>query len=298
MRIKILMNGTLVLMLAVLAAGCGPGFEKNFDDYMASMEEVHALDTEYDEKMAQLDIDGLPEEVSPRNSEINLEKLMSISEALDQEIVPVVAQMNDKAVNIQVTDDQLVELHETYIESMEVKQDFVQGLNDYVETYALSVRSTEELIQLSQDFMKNQSERDEVIDSAIKELESREVDSIISQINENSTELEEESQILQLDESQSTKMAHIDNTMLPLIDSHIETLNQMNLETDSAMRVRSLTLEMYYGFRKYYQERKNTMDYNNRLQELQLQNILPLRETYEELDREYDAQIEEIESEL
>ncbi|MFC3420286.1 EMYY motif lipoprotein [Salinicoccus hispanicus] len=292
------MNGILMVIFAMLAAGCGSGLDENFEDYMASMEEVHALDTEYENKMAELDIDSLPEEVSPRNPDINLEKLTTISEALDQEIMPVITQMNDKVGNIEVVDDQLVDLHDTYKESLEVKQDFVQGLNDYVETYAFSVRSNEELIQLSQDFMDNQRERDEVIDAASSGMETEEIDSIISQINENSTELEEESEILQLDESQATKMAHIDNTLLPLIDSHIETLNQMNLDTDSAVRVRSLTLEMYYGFRKYYQERKNTMQYNNRLQELQLQNILPLRETYEELDQEYNVQIEEIESEL
>ncbi|MFC3389435.1 EMYY motif lipoprotein [Salinicoccus sesuvii] len=295
---KILINIALILIFVVLAAGCGSNFDAEFDDYMTSMEEVHALDEEYDEKIAQLDIDDLPEEVSTRNSEVNLEKLISISETLDQEIVPVVERMNDKVVGIEVTESSLVDLHETYIESMEVKQNFVQNLNDYVKTYSSSVRSTEELIQLSQDFMKNQSERDEVIESATKESESNEIEGLISQINDNSEELEEESQMLQLDESQSNKMAHIDDTMLPLIDSHIQSLNQMNLDTDRAMRVRSLTLEMYYGFKKYYQERKNTMEYNNRLQELQLQNILPLRETYEELDREYDTQIEEIESEL
>ncbi|WP_246095147.1 EMYY motif lipoprotein [Salinicoccus cyprini] len=298
MHRKILMNGVLVLMFAMLGAGCGPGLKENFEDYMTSMEDVHALDTEYENKMGQLDIDGLPEELSPRNTDIDLEKLTAISEALDQEIMPVIEQMNDKVGNIEVTNDQLADLHDTYTESLEVKQNFVQGLNDYVETYALSVRSNEELIQLSQDFMENQEERDEVIDSAGSGEETEEIDAIISQINENSAELEAESEILQLDESQVTKMEHIENVLLPLIDGHIQTFNQMNLETDSAVRVRSLTLEMYYGFRKYYQERKSSMEYNNRLQELQLQNILPLRETYEQLDEDYNAQVEEIESEL
>ena len=57
-------------------------------------------------------------------------------------------------------------------------------------------------------------------------------------------------------------------------------------------------LWMYYGFEKYYEERKNTMQYNEQLQELQLQNILPLRETYQQLDQEYYDQLNEIESEL
>ncbi len=265
---------------------------------MTDMEDVHALDSEYDEKMSQLEIGDLPEELSPRNQDIDMERLVSLSETLDQEIMPHVTQMKDAVETVEVSNEELVELHDSYIESLDLKQSFVQQLNDYIETYYMSVRSNEALIQLSQTFMENQEERDAVIDSISSEDETEEIDALIAQINENSTELEEESEVLQQDESRVEKMAHIDEVMLPLINDHIESLNQMNLETDRGVRVRSLTLEMYYGFEKYYQERKNTMQYNEQLQELQLQNILPLRETYQQMDEEYYERLNEIESEL
>ncbi|WP_342388512.1 EMYY motif lipoprotein [Salinicoccus bachuensis] len=289
---------TFVLLSVFLLVGCTSGFRADFESYMTGMEDVHALDSEYDEKMSQLEIGDLPEELSPRNQDIDMERLASLSEALDQEIMPLVTRMEDAMGDVEVSNEELVELHDSYIESLDLKQSFVQQLNDYIETYYMSVRSNEALIQLSQTFMENQEERDAVIDSISSEDETEEIDALVAQINENSAELEEESEVLQQDESRVEKMEHIDEVMLPLINDHIQSLNQMNLETDRGVRVRSLTLEMYYGFEKYYQERKNTMQYNERLQELQLQNILPLRETYQQLDKEYYQQLNEIESEL
>lgn len=287
-----MMLGTLLL------AGCTSGFQADVESYMANMEDVHVLDSEYDEKMSQLEIDDLPETLSPRNEEIDTERLAALSETLDEEIMPIVTQMEEAVADIEVSNEELVDIHESYLESLELKSTFVQQLSDYTETYYRSVHSNETLIQLSQTFMKNQKERDAVIDSISGEDETEEMDAIVAQINENSAALEAEAEMLQQDESRAEKMEHIDEVMIPLINAHIQSLNEMNLETDRGVRVRSLTLEMYYGFEKYYEERKNTMEYNEQLQELQLQNILPLRETYQQLDQEYYDQLNEIESEL
>ncbi|MBY8910296.1 EMYY motif lipoprotein [Salinicoccus roseus] len=294
-KISIIVSMVLGILLL---AGCTSSFQADVESYMASMDDVHVLDSEYDEKMSQLEIGDLPETLSPRNEEIDMERLASLIETLDEEIMPIVTQMEEAVAGIEVSNEELAEIHESYLESLELKGTFVQQLSDYTETYYMSVRSNESLIQLSQTFMENQEERDAVIDSISDEAETEEMDAIVTQINENSTALEEEAEMLQQDESRAEKMEHIDEVMLPLINEHIQSLNEMNLETDKGVRVRSLTLEMYYGFEKYYEERKNTMQYNEQLQELQLQNILPLRETYQQLDQEYYDQLNEIESEL
>ncbi|WP_411843492.1 EMYY motif lipoprotein [Salinicoccus sp. HZC-1] len=290
--------GLLLFFSLIILAGCSNKMEEDMKQYMSDMEEIHKLNDEFTSQASALDYEYLPEELSSRNADVDTERLEAISEKLEQDILPLADQMAEKIKGIEVNNEELVEPHDSFKESIELKQDFAQQLDDYVQTYLMSVRSNEELIGLSQSFMENQGERDKVIESATSDMETDEIDRLIDQINKNSESLESESKLLQGDESIDEKQKHIDNVMAPLIDEHIQSLNQMNLETESAIRVRSLSLEMYYEFEKYYQERKNAMTYNEKLQGLQLQNIIPMKETYEKLDEKYFDRINEIESEL
>ena len=265
---------------------------------MADMEEIHGLDEEFTLAADSLDYEYLPEELSSRSVDVDTERLESISTKLEEDILPVADQMAEEIETVEVNNEELAEMHDSFRESVEIKQDFARQLDEYVEAYLMSVRSNEELIELSQSFMENQKARDGIIEKTDDTDAVGEIDGLIEQINENSESLESESQLLQGDGSIDEKQKHIDEEMMPAIEEHIESLNQMNLETESAIRIRSLSLEMYYGFEKYYQERKNTMTYNERLQDLQLQSIIPMKETYQKLDENYYSRIDEIESEL
>lgn len=268
------------------------------EKYMSDMEEIHKLNDEFTSEANALDYEYLPEELSTRNADVDTERLETISEKLEKDLLPPADQMAEKIENIEVNNEELIELHDSFKESVGLKQDFAQQLKDYVQTYLKSVRSNEELIKLSQSFMENQDERDAVIENATNDTASEEIDRVIEQINKNSEALEAESQLLQSDEPIDEKQKHIDEVLTPLINENIQVLNQMNLKTESAIHVRSLSLEMYYGFEKYYQERKKTMTYNEKLQDLQLQSIIPMKETYEKLDKNYHDRLNEIESEL
>lgn len=268
------------------------------EKYMSDMEEIHKLDKQYTSEAESLDYEYLPEELSSRNADVDRERLQKISSKLEEDLVPLADEMAEKIANVKVNNEELTEMHDSFKESVESKQDFARQLDEYVKAYLMSIRSNEELIKLSQSFMENQKERDEIIEKTEDGAAADEIDRIIEQINKNSEVLESKTKVLQGDESVEQKQEHIDNTVAPLIEKQIKSLNQMNLETENAIRVRSLSLEMYYGFEKYYQERKNTMTHNEKLQGLQLQSIIPMKDTYEKLDEKYYNRINEIESEL
>lgn len=290
--------GLLLMFGLIILAGCSNALAEDMEKYMSDMEEIHELDEQFTAEAESLDYEYLPEELSSRSVDVDTERLEAISGKLEEDIVPLADQMAEKIKAVEVSNEELAEMHDSFKESVEIKQDFAAQLDEYVKAYLMSVRSNEELIELSQSFMENQEERDEIIENTENEEASDEIDNLIEQINKNSESLESESQLLQGDEPVDVKQEHIDDVMTPLINKHIQSLNQMNLETESAIRVRSLSLEMYYGFEKYYQERKNTMTYNEKLQGLQLQSIIPMKETYQKLDENYYSRIKEIESEL
>ncbi|HIW12667.1 MAG TPA: EMYY motif lipoprotein [Candidatus Salinicoccus stercoripullorum] len=292
------MSGLVLMVSLTVLTGCSNALAEEMEKYMADMEEIHGLDEEFTLAADSLDYEYLPEELSSRSVDVDTERLESISTKLEEDILPVADQMAEEIETVEVNNEELAEMHDSFRESVEIKQDFARQLDEYVEAYLMSVRSNEELIELSQSFMENQKARDGIIEKTDDTDAVGEIDGLIEQINENSESLESESQLLQGDGSIDEKQKHIDEEMMPAIEEHIESLNQMNLETESAIRIRSLSLEMYYGFEKYYQERKNTMTYNERLQDLQLQSIIPMKETYQKLDENYYSRIDEIESEL
>lgn len=290
--------GLFLLITLITMAGCSNALAEDMEKYMSDMEEIHKLDEQYTSEAESLDYEYLPEELSSRSGDVDTERLETISSKLEEDILPLANEMAEKIEDVKVSNEELKEPHDSFKESVETKQEFARQLDEYVKSYLMSVRSNEDLIELSQSFMENQEERDEIIENTEDESAVDEINRLIKQINKNSESLESESQLLQGDESIDEKQKHIDEVMGPLIDEHIQSLNKMNLETESAIRVRSLSLEMYYGFEKYYQERKNTMIYNEKLQGLQLQSIISMKETYQKLDENYYSRLNEIESEL
>lgn len=287
---------SFILTVCLILSGCNSDLSNDLESYEADMETIHTLDQTVRDDIDSLDLETLQESMNDMDNDLEADDLDERIELLEDDILPNTEKIKTDIENIEVSNEELEPVFTVFEESTEVTLEFVTLLHEYLTAYQNSLASNAQLIDLSQSFMSNQEERTEVIENTEGEREAVEIDDLISQLNENSSELETEAQLLQGYESLEVKRDHIDDVLLPLIDSHISALNEKLLETQDAVRVRSITLDMYYGFKQYYEERKNTILYNNILQETQLQNILPLKETYEKLNQEYYEGLEDLKS--
>ena len=113
-------------------------------------------------------------------------------------------------------------------------------------------------------------------------------------LDELEAELEESASELQEITEPEDKQDYIDETLTPIIEEHIRKLNELNLDTDIAIRVRSITLEMYYGYERYYTERRDTLFYNEELERLQIDTILQQVNVYTQLEATYIESLEEL----
>lgn len=294
MRSKI--SAFLLAAVCIMLFGCNNDLAGEIESYEQEMEDIHELDSTIQTQIDSLDLEALQESINDMDNTLEAEDLDPRIEQLENEILPEIEELESSLSDVQVDNEELNQVFGTFKENVDVKIDFTEALHEYLTTYQNSLVSSAQLVELSQSFMSNQEERNEVIENAAGDQEQEEIDHIIDQVNENTTELEQQSQILQSDASLEEKRDHIDEVLLPLIDGHINTLNEMFLESQGSVRVRSITLDMYYGFKQYYEERKQTILYNNVLQETQLQNILPMKETYEKLNQEYDDSLENLKS--
>ena len=295
-KVKQIVTFNLLLIFILILSACGNRLAEETEEYQQQMDEIYTINDELTNHLDNIDSDKIQNHISDLDTDFESEELEEMISKLEGEILPLAESLNTKVNEVEVSNEDIKEHHNTFVESAQVKHDFAEQLSDYLSTYQSSVQASERLIALSQSFMDNQKERDDIIENASDEAVVEEIDLLIDQLNSNSEELDEASNILEGDESIQSKQVQIDEVLLPMLDEHVDSLNQINLSTQKANRMRTVSLEMYYGYVSYYEERKNTMFYNEKLQNIQLQNILSLQESYQRLDEDYTKELEELKS--
>lgn len=288
---KSLILRPLFLFPVLIIAACGNYLEADLHTYEESTEQLTGLNNEFNETVNNMNFDKL-QAMYYGDEDVDIEYLQNLKTEVDETLMPITDSMTEELDSIEVTNNELEELHGTLIESVSVKQDFTQQMSSFLNSYVLSIDSNSQLVSLSQSFITHQEERDNIIESAESAEEIDEINKLIDVLNKNSEELDEHSTAFHNEKSVEDKEKYANDILLPMLDEHIEALNSLNISTDKATRARTISLEMYYNYRTYFEERKNVMMSVENLQEVSLQNVLPLIETAATLDSQFKEELE------
>lgn len=288
---KSLILRPLFLFPVLIIAACGNYLEADLHTYEESTEQLTGLNNEFNETVNNMNFDKL-QAMYYGDEDVDIEYLQNLKTEVDETLMPITDSMTEELDSIEVTNNELEELHGTLIESVSVKQDFTQQMSSFLNSYVLSIDSNSQLVSLSQSFITHQEERDNIIESAESAEEIDEINKLIDVLNKNSEELDEHSTAFHNEKSVEDKEKYANDILLPMLDEHIEALNSLNISTDKATRARTISLEMYYNYRTYFQERKKVMMSVENLQEVSLQNVLPLIETAATLDSQFKEALE------
>lgn len=288
---KSLILRPLFLFPVLIIAACGNYLEADLHTYEESTEQLTGLNNEFNETVNNMNFDKL-QAMYYGDEDVDIEYLQNLKTEVDETLMPITDSMTEELDSIEVTNNELEELHGTLIESVSVKQDFTQQMSSFLNSYVLSIDSNSQLVSLSQSFITHQEERENIIESAESAEEIDEINKLIDVLNKNSEELDEHSTAFHNEKSVEDKGKYANDILLPMLDEHIEALNSLNISTDKATRARTISLEMYYNYRTYFEERKNVMMSVENLQEVSLQNVLPLIETAATLDSQFKEALE------
>ena len=288
---KSLILRPLLLFPVLIIAACGNYLEADLHTYEESTEQLTGLNNEFNETVNNMNFDKL-QAMYYGDEDVDIEYLQNLKTEVDETLMPITDSMTEELDSIEVTNNELEELHGTLIESVSVKQDFTQQMSSFLNSYVLSIDSNSQLVSLSQSFITHQEERDNIIESAESAEEIDEINKLIDVLNKNSEELDEHSTAFHNEKSVEDKEKYANDILLPMLDEHIEALNSLNISTDKATRARTISLEMYYNYRTYFEERKKVMMSVENLQEVSLQNVLPLIETAATLDSQFKEALE------
>lgn len=291
MNLKPLIKGCIFLLTFTLAS-CGNDLRGDLETYEEDTEKLNNLQNDFNDIVSELDLTKL-QSMHYDGEDVDLEFLQSLDRQVEEELLPITDELIRELEDIEVPQgSELSDAHNILKESVQVKRDFAKQLSDFLNAYAVSLDSNEQLITLSQSFITHQQERDDIIESAETAEEIEEINGLIEVLNENSTDLDEHSEAFYDEKSVSEREQYINDHLLPLIDNYISSLNELNLTTEKATRARTISLEMYYNYRTYFEERKNVMLTVDKLQNVPLQNILPLIETMSTLEEQYTSELE------
>ena len=288
---KSLILRLLALLLVVVLAACDNNLEADLHTYEESTGQLTGLNNEFNENVNNMDFSKL-QAMYYGDEEADIEYLQNLKTEVDETLVPITDSMTGELDEIEVTNDELKEMHGTLSESVSVKQDFTRQMSAFLNSYVLSIDSNGQLVSLSQSFITHQEERDNIIESAESAEEIDEINQLIDVLNNNSEELDKHSTAFHNEKSVADKEKYANDILLPLLDEHISALNALNISTGKATRARTISLEMYYNYRTYFEERKNVMVSVENLQEVSLQNVLPLIETASTLDSQFKEELE------
>lgn len=279
------------LLLVLLLAACGNNLKADLHTYEESTKQLISLNNEFNSTVNNMNFDKL-QAMYYADEEVDIEYLQNLKTEVDENLVPITDSLSEELDNIEVTNSELEEVHRIISESISVKQDFTSQMSSFLDSYVLSIDSNSQLVSLSQSFITHQEERDNIIESAESSEEIDEINQLIEVINANSESLDEHSTEFHNKKSVEEKEEYANEILLPMLDDHIAALNALNISTDKATRARTISLEMHYNYRTYFEERKKVMGSVENLQEVSLQNVLPLVETAATLDSQYEEALE------
>lgn len=274
-------------MALLFLSACGSSLNEDIKTYENDVEHLIELNSEFNDLVNDMDFDRV-ERMYFDEEETDLAFIQDLINRVDQELVPLADSLGHEVESIQVENPEVQEIHNIMLEDVQVKRDFTAQITSFLNAYASSIDSNEQLVTLSQSFITHQEERDNLIESANSNEEIEEMNTLIDVLNKNSEALDEQITNFQSKESVEEKEQFAKEDLLPLIDQHIEEINALNLTTSTATRARTISLEMNYNYRTYFEERKNVMVSVEQLQELSLENLLSQLDTASTLDSQFE----------
>jgi len=275
---------------------CGNNLKEDKEKYLKNMQLVYEMEDKYTTAAEQLDTKKIENIHVGTESKVKDEELDHYFEILDESLIPHATEMEEKANNVEVTNEEIITLHDSYKESIKLKKQFAEELREYLDIYQRSVEINSQLTDYGEKVLNNKKARDRLIQEKHTDAEKKEIDELVKVINDNSETLEDEATTLQKDLSVVEKEEHIKNVLMPLLDEQIAIINRLAIKTNKGKEVRTLSLEMFYTFKSYYEERANLMRVYEDEGNYQLQNILPKLEVSKKVSDKYHKNIEKLES--
>ncbi|WP_414051066.1 EMYY motif lipoprotein [Macrococcus animalis] len=278
----------LIVIISTIIAGCGNKVKSDINDYKVQMKEVQSVEKKLVVEIDQLGLDKADQLLGSEVTEEKKKKLKKIELSIKKKIIPQLRTYEKQVQSVKVETKEVKDVHEIYVRNLNKKKQFISELEEYMKLFNQSILSNEKILEYTKVFEKNKALNEKYAKKAQDSAsESGDFDTLMKLINDNSELLKEKVSYLTSGSTVEEKQKYIDSTLIPLLKSNVNQLNQTKFKSKNVIGMRKATIETYYSLINYYKERKVAMKTENELQELPIQDILENTKYIKSIDEKY-----------
>ncbi|MCU7556292.1 EMYY motif lipoprotein [Macrococcus capreoli] len=287
----------LILLVSTIIAGCGNKVKSDINDYKAQMKDVQSEEQKLVSEIDRLGLDKADQLLGAEVTEEKKQQLKQIEMDIQEKIKPQLNKYEKKVKAVDPKTKEVKDVHEIYLRNLVKKQQFISELERYMKLFNQSIHSNEKILQYTKVFEKNKSLNENyVLKAEQNPKDSSELETLSKLINANSDVLKDKVAYLTTSAKVTEKQKYIDETLIPLLKSNVDKLNQTKLTSKNVIGMRKATIETYYSLINYYKERKVAMKTEGDLQALPIQDILENTKYIKTMDEKYYEALKALEA--
>lgn len=277
-----------LLLVSIVIAGCGNKVKSDINDYKAQMKDVQSEEKKLVQQIDRLGLDKADQLLGSEVTEEKKKKLKKIEMDINQKIKPQLKVYEKKVIAVKPDTKEVKDVHNIYMINLNKKKEFISELDRYMKLFNQSILSNEKILEYTKVFEKNKALNEKYARKAVSNNnDAEDFDTLSKLVNSNSDVLKEKVAYLTSGGSVNQKQKYIDDTLIPLLKSNVDKLNQTKLKSKNVIGMRKATIETYYSLINYYKERKVAMKTESELQKLPIQNILENTKYIKSIDEKY-----------
>ncbi|TDL98939.1 EMYY motif lipoprotein [Macrococcus brunensis] len=287
---------SLMLFAIIFLVGCGNSLHADIKDYKMQMKDVQSEEKKLVKYIDELALDKVDQLIGSEVTDQKKKNLQQKEQAIEKKVLPQLIVYENKMNKVKVDNPEIQDVHDIYINNFDEKKTFINNIHDYISLYNDSIESNEEILGYTQIFEKNKKTSEKYAAAASEnKREAKDFNKLSQTINNNNEALKKHVEELMNISETSKRMAFIDIQLIPLINGHIQMLNQMHMTSENTLHLRQAQLEIYYSLISYYKERKTAMQIEEKLRKLPVQTILSKAREIKTVDDKYYQTLKKLE---
>ncbi|WP_414044764.1 EMYY motif lipoprotein [Macrococcus equi] len=286
-----------ILFVSIIITGCGDKVKSDINDYKSQMKDVQSEEKKLVALIDRLGLDKADQLLGTEVTEEKKKQLKQIEEDINKKIKPQLSIYEKKVRAVEPVTKEVKDVHNIYVRNLNKKKQFISELEQYMKLFNQSILSNEKILDYTRVFEKNKTLNEKYVQRAENNAaDEKDFETLSKIVNNNSDELRKKVAYLTSSATIPEKQKYIDDTLIPLLKTYVDKLNQTKLKSNNVVGMRKATIETYYSLINYYKERKVAMKTEDELQKMSIQDILANTKEIKTMDEKYNEALNDLES--
>lgn len=284
------------MMIGSLTA-CMASSQKQMHAFDQQMKTVAEKERIVNRTLEQMNLNQLYDLSQTDTTDANKKAFDQLKKQIDDELKPAMKAYRQEAKALPETNKDLKALKSTYLEGIKGKEEVVEKLDQFIVLCQNSIRANENILDFTQQFEKYRSRVETQISSAKQTSQGLEDSAKLeARLDENNRHIKEKAETSIREKDGKAQMQAIQEEVIPLVQTQIKDLNEMQLRDEMTNRARQNAVQMYYSLERYYQERLKTIDYNQKLAQANIRKLITKAKDLDSYNAPYENQRDQLNS--